>query len=243
MGDPLVWLVLLLGAPVGSFMAAFADRLCLGRSIWLPSSCASCGVRLRWRDLIPLFSYPVRRGRCRDCGGRIPARLWLAELLGLLASLVAVAVTQASVDLLALAVVLWCLLGLALCDLACFRLPDALTGLLFVSAVCLAFAEHRLPEALVGAVTGAGVLWLLRFVYRRLRGREGLGLGDVKLAAGLGAALGPMALPWLGLIASASALIGVSTGAWGGVKRHTALPFGLFLCLGAAALLAVRLIR
>ena len=217
MSDLLVWLVLLLGAPVGLLMAVYIDLFCRGKKIW-------------------------QRSECLLCKGQVPMQVWLAQILGVVASCMAVAATHGSVDLLALAVILWCLIGLGLCDLTCFRLPDVLTGLLFVAALCLAHAERRLPGALLGALIGAGVLMGLRMIYERLRGHEGLGLGDVKLAAGLGAALGPVALPWLGLIASVTALIAVSAGAWGGLKRQTALPFGVFLCLAATALLALRLL-
>lgn len=242
MSDPLVWLILLLGAPVGSFMAAMADRLCEGRSVLAPSRCETCATRLRPWDMVPLVSAVLLRGRCRACGAAFPRRLLLAEILGFVAAMVAVAGSATTGALLALAMFLWLLVGLALADLRCFRLPDVLTGPLFVVGVWLALTDpgRTLPEALGAAGLAAGLLYLLRQGYAWVRGREGLGLGDVKLAAGLGAGLGATALPWLGLIGAAAALLVAASGSFGPLRRTTALPFGLFLCLAAGLLLGAR---
>ena len=238
MTDPLVWFILLMGAPVGSFMAALADRFCAGQSLWTPSRCACCAARIAPYDLIPLASFVWLRGQCRECGARLPWRLFAAEGLGVLCALIAITATAGPVALCAAALLLWSLLGLALTDLRCFRLPDGLNALAFGAGLALAWADpaRTLPAAGVGAACGGGALWALRWGYQRLRGREGLGLGDVKLAAVLGAALGAAALPMLGLIASVLALAAAGLGLFGPASRQTAVPFGLFLCLAGAVL-------
>lgn len=234
-----LWLILLIGAPIGSFMAAFAGRICAGVSLWRPSTCDTCKSRIAPRDLIPIFSYILLRGRCRNCGTKLPFRLFLAELGGFGAAMLAVASSQTLPELLFLAVILWCLLGLALTDLTCFRLPDALTAPLFVAAIGLAWTDpaHSAVNAALSGLLGAMVLFIIRWGYQRLRGQEGLGLGDVKLCAGIGALVGALALPWVGLIAAGTALAAVSLGLFGPADRKTALPFGAFLCLGTVTVM------
>ena len=95
-------------------------------------------------------------------------------------------------------------------------------------------------NALVGGAIGAVTLLALRWGYQGLRGREGLGLGDVKLAAGIGAGLGVLALPWVGLLASLAGLAAAALGVFGRANRDTPLPFGVFLCAAAGLVLLWR---
>lgn len=243
MTDPVVWFVLLVSGPVGSFLACYADRTCKAASLVTPSRCDMCGAQIATWDLLPVFSWLLLRGRCRACKEPIRRGLFLAELLAIGAACIAIATTRASMDLAIAAIFLWCLLGLALTDFACFRLPDALTLALFLSGMGLAAmdAGRTLAGAAGSAALAATILLGLRMGYKAMRGHEGLGLGDVKLAAGLGAGLGVAALPWLGLIASGCALAAAALGLFGPPQRRTALPFGVFLCLAAAVMYAVRL--
>ena len=229
-----LWFILLAGAPMGSFMAAFAGRICTGVSLLRPSACDTCNARIAPYDLVPILSYALLRGRCRSCGANLPYRLILAELAGFGAAMLAVAASHSLPDLLMLAAILWCLLGLALTDLSCFRLPDTLTLPLFVAALGLAWADpaRAVENAALSGLLGAAILYAIRWGYQYLRGQEGLGLGDVKLAAGIGAIVGASALPWVGLVAAGSALAAVALGLFGPAGRKTALPFGTFLCLG-----------
>ncbi len=236
-GDwPVILFVLLAGPAVGSFLGAVVDRLPEGRSLWSPSTCAACGTRLGPRDLVPILS--ALRGRCRHCGTAIPAHLLRIEIAALGASALAVALAGSPAMTLVLAAFLWCLVGLFYADLLHFRLPDVLTGALFISGVALALASpgRTVPEALATAAAGMLVFWLLREGYRRFRGREGLGLGDVKMMAGLGAGLGPEALPLAVLAAAVLALLVAFAEAWRGGRRmnpQARLPFGAWLSGGA----------
>lgn len=234
-------LLILVAPAVGSFLGVLADRLARGEDvIRAPSCCRACARRLSPRDLIPLASYLLLRGRCRTCGAPIPPQTLYAELLGTGAAVLAVLAGGGPLEVGLSALWLWLLVALSLSDLSWLRLPDPLTLGLFVTA--LARAPHGLGTALLGAALGAGSFLALRWGYRRLRGREGLGLGDVKLMAGLGAYAGPLDLPLLVLIGAVLALAGalVSGLVSGGLSARRALPFGAALALAGAVIWLMR---
>ena len=226
----------LLGLVMGSAVTALAYRVPRGRS-WVHgrSSCPSCEAALAPRDLIPVVSFLLSRGRCRHCGARISWRYPITELwCGAWAALVFARVGLApALPLLAA----WGFLLVALfwIDLDFQLLPDVLTlpGALLGIAAALTIpggARH----ALLGVIVGSGVLWLLAWGYLRLRGMEGMGFGDIKLAAMFGAVLGwQLTLVTLFLAALAGSI-------WGAVliaRRRgggtTALPFGTLLAPAA----------
>jgi len=232
-------LVAVTGVVMGSAMSAVAWRLPRGRS-WVreQSACPSCAATLGPADLVPLASYLMSRGRCRHCGHPIGWRYPATELLcGLWAVLVFAKVGLSPVLPL---VALWGFLLVALMwiDLDFQLLPDALTfpGTLVALAATLPYRGGPL-HALLGLVTGSGVLWLLAWGYLALRKTEGMGGGDIKLAAMFGILLGwEMTLMTLFLAALAGSI-------WGAVLMirrqgggQTALPFGTLLC--PAAMLA-----
>ena len=243
-GWPLAAFIIAVGPAVGSFLMLLADRLPRDEDvIRRPSHCEACGARIGWRDRIPLVSWLALRGRCRHCHAGIPQRLFLAEIAGLGAGVLGVAAATGAAEALAGAVFLWCVLGLVIADLRAHLLPDALTAMMFLSGVALAWIEpaRSIPGALGGAAAGGGAFWLLRGAYWWLRGREGLGLGDVKLMAAIGAALGVELLALNVLLASLSGLAAALAGARErGVRAALdggrEMPFGAFLALAAAAL-------
>ncbi|SEN23146.1 leader peptidase (prepilin peptidase) / N-methyltransferase [Sphingomonas gellani] len=238
-GSTALWMVMLSigGAIIGSFVAALTIRWPEGRSVMLGrSSCDHCGHVLRARDLVPLLSWLVLSGRCRDCGGVIDRRHVTIEVAATAIGLVA---GMVSPDLagLAGAVFGWMLLALACLDLAALWLPDRLTVLLAVTGpVAGVFGlAPTLEDRLIGGVAGFLVLWSVGWAYRRLRGREGLGGGDPKLLAGIGLWLGWRLLPGVLLIGSALGLgVAIGLSAKGrAVGRDTPLPFGAFLAAAA----------
>ena len=235
-----IWL-LLCGAAGGSFVTALADRLLSGRDPWrAPSACAACGVRIGWRDLVPLWSWVALRGRCRSCGAAIPARVLGGEVAGVLAAATALWVVDGVAAQIAGTVFLVLLVGLFLTDFAAFRLPDALTFPLALAGTWSGALAFGWVPALVAGVAGAGALWLVAAAYRRWRAREGLGLGDLKMMAGLSAAVGPLGIPWLTLVAAATALL---VALWQGrTQGDRAIPFGCYLAVaGALVWIATRL--
>lgn len=232
-----VWLLALAGPAIGSFAALLAERLPRAEPVIAARSrCRSCGTVLGPADLVPLLSWPLLRGRCRHCRAPIPARLWQAEWAGLGLGAAAAGLASGPTDAIWSALWLWTLLALALADLRSFRLPDPLTAALALCGLGLAWPDW--PGAVLGAVLGAGAFLALRLGYRAAAGREGMGLGDVKLMAGIGAGLGAAALPLVALLAASSALaLAALRAARRGrrLRRLGRVPFGAFLAASAAA--------
>ncbi|UZK67084.1 prepilin peptidase [Sphingomonas sp. M1-B02] len=233
-----LWPVLLgvLGLVFGSFIATVALRWPEGRSpLKGRSACDSCGKGLKAHELVPVASFVLQRGRCRGCGGAIHPSHLLTELAGL-----AIGATSGWVapgaEGMAGAVFGWLLLALAALDLAAFWLPNALTGALAGAGLAAGAVGVGVPlEArAIGGVAGYGVLWAVSAGYRALRRRQGLGGGDPKLFGAIGFWLGWQALP---MVLLAACLIGLAAvlGLRSAGRKLVAtdrLPFGVML--GAA---------
>lgn len=239
-----------LGLIVGSFLGLVSLRLPQGQDVVVQRSCCgSCGRPLKpWR-LIPVVSWAVTRGKCSDCGAAIPVRYPLIELAAAAIGVWAALRVDDPAWALAGAVLGWQLLLIAVIDAEHFWLPDALTLPLFLSGLFAAVALDPanvqsglqwslvvpLKTPLIGAAAGFGVLWLLAFIYKRLRGRDGLGGGDPFLLGAIGAWVGWMGLPSVLLWASLSGLSVVAAKL--ALRRPVAgtdrLPFGVFLAIGA----------
>jgi leader peptidase (prepilin peptidase)/N-methyltransferase len=234
--NPMSWIWPVTLAPIiGSFLGAIVTRFDTPASLVLGRSrCDSCGVTLAAYDLVPLLSWVASRGRCRRCAKPIALLYPLIEL-----SAVVIAVWAATVFsgllLWASCVLGWTLLALAVIDHKHFLLPDFLTLPLipFGLIVTLAIDPPALLDHVAGAVVGFGFIVILREVYRRWRGREGMGLGDAKLLAASGAFVAWQALPSVILIASFTALgLALLRNLQGADMSLTdRMPFGTFLCL------------
>lgn len=238
--DWLPWVGAIGGLAVGSFLNTAALALAGGPSPWrMRSACPACGHRLAWYELVPLLSFLVLRGRCRHCHGRISPLYPAGEL----AAGVAVGLTLwrwgAGTTGLTTAAFCLVLLVCALVDAWAGLVPDVVV--LPAAGVALGLAPW-LPlgswaAALAGAGVTAGVLWLVAFLFRLARGREGLGLGDVKLGLLMGAFLGwPGAMLAVGLGAAAGLGFYLVLLALGRVAWDSELPFAPFLALGGGAM-------
>ena len=223
-----------LGAIIGSFLATIVSRWPRGHSVITGRSCCdSCGRSLNAFDLVPLFGWLFARGKCRTCGVRID---WVHPLVELGCALIGGFSAWAFDPLSALIFAIggWLLLTLAVLDARHMWLPDALT--LPLAALGLTLGDWTLPapfwDRVIGAAAGTILLALLSLGYRRLRGREGLGLGDAKLLGAIGAWMGWQALPFVVLIASTAALFWVLVlrGIGKAVDAQTRMPLGSFLC-------------
>ena len=233
------WLAPLLLAPfIGSFLGVLIRRLPTGRDVALSrSACDSCGHALGVPDLVPFASYLVLQGNCRHCAAPIGRFHLAVECAATAIAAIAIVVIDDDISLVWAACGLgWTLLALAWIDAEHMYLPDVLTLPLVLAG--LVVTGWLNPDALVahtlGAAAGYGSIAGLAIAYRRLRGREGIGLGDAKLLAAAGAWLGWQNLSWVVLMA---ALIGIGIalafqlrGAT--VTRATALAFGP--CLAVA---------
>lgn len=231
-------LAALIGAIFGSFIATLVLRWPAGRSLAGRSRCDGCDAPLGSRDLVPLLSALWLRGRCRRCGVPIDRFHGRVELASALVGALALSVMPGVSGWL-WALFGWLLLPLALLDARHMWLPDPLNALLAV--VGLAFAGPLLGTALldrwIGALAGGVILALVAWGWRRARGHDGMGGGDPKLVAAIGAWLGWQTLPLLLLLASLSGI------GWALVTRREGdrplasrrVPFGVFLCAAAFA--------
>lgn len=229
----------LIGLALGSFIATLVLRWPQGRSVLGRSQCDACRRPLGLRDLVPLLSVLSSRGRCRQCGSSIDPFHSRVEL------------GSAAIGALALglmpgiagwvwALFGWLLLPLALLDARHFWLPDRLNALLAVIGLLLAgpLLGTVLLDRWTGALAGGIVLALIAWAYRRMRDSDGMGGGDPKLVAAIGAWLGWQALPLMLLLASFGGIV------WALLAHKRKgdpplasrrVPFGLFACAAAWA--------
>jgi len=233
--------VFLAGTAIGSFLNVCIRRIPAGESVVSPPShCPQCGVRIRGRDNVPVVSYLVLRGRCRSCAAPIPGRYPLVELLtGILFTLllyrfgltarfaVAAGLTAA-------------LIVVSFVDLDEQIIPDVISLPGIAVGVLLSVVGHGPPllDSAIGALLGGGLLYAVAAAYHALTGREGMGGGDIKLLAMIGAFLG-----WRGVLLTVflgsftGAVVGLLLMRARGADARLPIPFGPFLALGAVCAL------
>lgn len=237
--DPTIWAhaALLLAAPcVGSFLGVVALRFGDEASVIQGrSACPHCGRRLGWRDLIPIVSWLAVRRRCRACGARLS---WFYPAIEVSALVVAIWSLLVLPGWLAWAGagLGWALLLLAIIDAWHLVLPDEITLPLIPAGLAVAWTIDPglvAPHA-VGAVFGFVFIAAARALYARIRGREGIGLGDAKLLAAAGAWVSWDGVPGVLLLAAAAALAGHGLAAWrsGQSLKDRELPFGPYIAGG-----------
>ncbi len=250
-------LVFPLGLTIGSFLNVVIHR---GPAIWRlaeapphdepyslaypRSHCPGCQQQIKVIHLIPILGFILLRGRCAACGQNIPWRYPVVEVLGGASALVPFFIYGPSLTAVAIFSFLCLLVPLAFIDQQTSFLPDALTLPLIVTGV----AANALPlfvplqDALIGAAAGFISFWFIGEMFYRLRGYDGLGLGDAKMLAGLGAWLGWIALPFIVLLASLTGLIFIALSKLRGqeVALETGLPFGPSLAIAAATLMILQ---
>ncbi|MDX1589235.1 MAG: A24 family peptidase [Oleiphilaceae bacterium] len=196
------------------------------------SHCPQCGHKLRIRDNIPLLSYAGLKGRCAHCSTPIPARYPMVEGLTLVLSLLTVMVMGPTVTALVSLLLVWALIALAVIDLDTQLLPDSITlPLLWGGLVFNYFGGLTdFESAFWGAVIGYLALWGVYHLFRLATGKHGMGYGDFKLLAALGAWLGWTLLPAIILLSSlVGALVGISLMVFRGQGRDVPIPFGPYL--------------
>ena len=228
-----------LGLVLGSFLNVVIARLPRGESIvHPPSRCPRCKKRIRPWDNVPLLSFAILRGRCRDCKKSIPWRYPIVELLSGLLLWLLVRRVDDPIVLVPQAVFLLALLAVAWIDLDTRTIPDVVTipGVGLGLAASL-FGPPGLAGAALGALSGGVSLWLVGALYEKATGVAGMGGGDVKLAAMMGAFLGVGGVFGAIFLASlAGSIFGMLLIARGKGSRRTAIPFGTFLAPAAIAL-------
>lgn len=222
---------------LGSFITASSrawpdwNQIVSGRS-----KCDECGHTLTPLELVPIISFAMQRGKCRECGAPVPWIHPLGEILALLIGIIAVLAFEGWASL-AIAAFGWMLLFGALVDLRTFLLPDIVTLGLVPAGLAMAWlsgGQESLLAHTLAAIAGFASLALIGWLYRWLRKRVGLGLGDAKLLAAGGAWAGPLALPWIVLIGAGATLFIVAIAHILGRKAHAtmAVPLGPGLAAG-----------
>jgi leader peptidase (prepilin peptidase)/N-methyltransferase len=250
--------VILFGLVIGSFLSVVVHRLpVMLERAWqaevdpagaeprerynlaVPrSACPHCGHVLRAWENIPVVSYLLLRGRCSNCSAPISPRYPLTELATAL--LAAAAFFSFGPTLLALAAFGLCatLLAMSLIDFDTKYLPDSLTLPLLWAGLIVNLGDGTfvpLHEAVVGAIAGYVFLWCVYWLFKLVRGVDGMGYGDFKLLAALGAWLGWQALPQVVLVSAvAGAVCGLAATLFGRMRFEEPLPFGPFLAMGGA---------
>ncbi|MBF0162791.1 MAG: prepilin peptidase [Magnetococcales bacterium] len=229
------------GLVVGSFLNVCIYRLPREKSIVRPGSgCPGCGYRLAWYDNIPLLSWVWLRGRCRRCQQAIG---WVYPLVELTTALLALQVgyqfglTWSSL----LIALLGCaFLVLMMIDFYHYILPDIITlpgivlGLLVAALPISEPPLATLEAALWGAGLGGGGLWLFAYLFEKITGKVGMGMGDIKLLAMIGAWLGWQSLPLtLFLAGLLGSVVGIIWMVVAHRDRSQQIPFGPYLVLGA----------
>ena len=234
----LLWvLVVYLGAAVGSFLNVVIYRVPLGDSVVSPRSrCPGCQQNIAWYDNIPVLSWLFLLGKCRNCGQGISSRYPFVELITAMIAVVVFAQTGLDAAFFVQFAFACALVAVAYIDLDHQIIPDviSLPGIVVGLLVAAIGGWAQLLDAVVGVLVGGGILLTVAWVYEWMAGREGMGGGDVKLLAMIGAFLG-----WQGVLLTLllgsllGSAIGIVLMTSRGADRRLAIPFGPFLSLGA----------
>ncbi len=228
---------LLVGLALGSFMNVCIYRIPLEKSIIRPSSsCPNCGKKIRFYDNIPLISYLLLLGRCRHCHHPISWRYPAVEAITGLLSLALFIRYGLSLQYLLFLLFAATLVTISFIDLDHQIIPDVLSIPGIVAGLAAAFIPGNVSwfDSIIGIIGGGGTLFLVGLIYEKLTGKQGMGGGDVKLLAMIGAWMGWRSLPFVLLVSSLTgAIIGSVFLLAAGKGYRVRIPFGPFLSLGA----------
>jgi leader peptidase (prepilin peptidase)/N-methyltransferase len=227
----------LVGALIGSFLTVCVYRLPRGESIvWPASHCPGCHSKIAPYDNVPLLSYLWLWGRCRTCQQAIPLRYPIIELLNGLGYVLILWQFGATPAALVYAFLLSSLIAVTWIDLSHQIIPDVITlpGIVIGLVAASTILPTGLLNSLAGILAGGGLLWLLAWVSPYIFGKEGMGGGDIKLMAMIGAFLGwkPTLLTIM-VGAMVGSAVGLSLILFKVIRRDDYVPFGPFLAIGA----------
>ncbi|HMS84364.1 MAG TPA: A24 family peptidase [Nitrospira sp.] len=225
------------GAVVGSFLNVCIYRLPRHESVaWPGSHCPTCSHAIAWYDNIPILSYVALVGRCRHCGVRIPLQYPVVEMLNSLGYMGVVVFFGLAWSTVAYCVLYSALLVVAGTDLSHKIIPNAVTfpGIVLGLISAGTILPLGLVNGIIGLLVGGGILWLLAWASPYLFGKEGMGGGDIKLLAMIGAFLGWKPAVMTIMVGSfLGSVIGVALIASRVIRREDYIPFGPFLVCGA----------
>ena len=227
---------ILLGLALGSFINVCIYRIPLKKSIISPPSmCTNCGEKIKFYDNIPLISYLILLGKCRHCRHPISWQYPAVEILTGLLSLALFIRYGLSYQYFLYLLFIATLVTITFIDLQHKIIPDVLSlpGIIVGWAASFVLAHISWLDSLIGIIAGGGSLFLVAFTYERITDKEGMGGGDIKLLAMIGAWMGWRSLPLIVLISSVTgAVIGLTFLLLAGKGLRFKIPFGPFLSLG-----------
>lgn len=230
-------LVTVFGLIWGSFANVVIYRLPEGKSVVFPgSACPKCNTKIKWYDNVPVLGWLWLRGRCRTCKQSIAWRYPVVEALSgalFLAVFFKYGFSWTTVEY---TIFCWSLLVVSVIDLDHMILPDVFTlsGIVIGLAGAALNPEREFMPALWGVLMGGGFLWLIAYLYYVIRKEEGMGGGDIKLLAWIGAVLGWSSIPFTVLASSlVGSMVGITYALRSGAGLKSTIPFGPFLALGA----------
>jgi leader peptidase (prepilin peptidase) / N-methyltransferase len=231
----------LFGASIGSFLNVCIHRLPLHKSIVSPpSACPNCERAIPFYENIPILSYLLLRGKCGGCGGPISIRYMMVELIIALLAIALFILFGPTIETPVYFVFLSALIVVTFIDIKHQIIPDviSLPGIVVGFGASFLISFPGPIDSIIGIIAGGGTLFLVAFGYYLITGREGMGGGDVKLLAMIGAFLG-----WRGVIVAifagsfVGAFVGIICMLIKGKDMKYAVPFGPFLALGSVAYL------
>jgi leader peptidase (prepilin peptidase)/N-methyltransferase len=199
-----------------------------------PSTCPKCETKIKPWHNIPVISYLLLKGKCHQCKTKISIRYPLIELLTGILSIVAISLLGLTTQGLLALLLLWFLIALTVIDIDTYLLPDNLTlPLLWLGLVINSFAVYTdLMSAVWGAIAGYLSLWSVYWLFKLVTGKEGMGFGDFKLLAALGAWMGWQYLPLIIILSSfVGAIIGIAGIIIMGRDKNIPIPFGPYLAI------------
>ncbi len=226
-----------LGAILGSFGNVIIYRLPKGESIVSPRSyCYSCKKQIKWYDNIPVISWFILRGKCRSCGAKYSFRYPFVELLTGVLFALAYYYIGMSWTLLEYLIFIFGLVVCTFIDLDHMILPDefTLSGIVIGLVGAALNPQREFLDSLFGVLMGGGFLWGMAYVYYLLTKQEGMGGGDIKLLAWIGALLGWKAIPFVIMTSAITgSIIGLIMARKQNAGLKSVIPFGPYLALGA----------
>jgi len=232
-------LLFVLGAAVGSLLNILINYLPNNQFV-SPFLCPHCNNSFKWYKNIPIFGFFLIKGHCNSCGRPISWQLPLVETLSALFTLGMYLKYTLCFTFFAYAVLGYSLIVITFIDLKWKVIPDIITlpGILLGIILSFVLPQVTFKESALGAIMGGGTLYIISLGYYILKKREGMGGGDIKLLAMIGAFLGWKAiLPIIFLSSLLGTIVGLTIMVWKKKGRYLAIPFGPFLSLGTLIIL------
>ena len=234
-------IVFILGSIWGSFSNVCIHRLPDNKSVSRGRSyCPSCKKQIRWYDNIPIFSYVFLKAKCRDCSAKINVKYLLVELICALSFVWFFYLFGLSLTTLLFFILSIFFVIIFFIDLKHFIIPNELTFPLMAIGLLKSFDpnlnQYLFPNflnSLIGGVAGYIIIWMIIFIYKRLRNKEGMGLGDAKLLSAIGFWFGWISIPYILFFSSFIALVLAIPSLINKSKNLSSqIPFGPYLILG-----------